>query len=69
MIKRLAILFTSFMPGLAMADDAVIDFAGLALDFVVQPAVAQQVPEPSMLPLLAAGGAVAIAVKYIRRKK
>jgi len=27
------------------------------------------VPEPSILPLLAAGGIVAVAVKFMRRKK
>ena len=27
------------------------------------------VPEPSILPLLAAGGVVAVAVKFMRRKK
>ena len=68
MIKRLSILITSFMPGLAMADDAVMDFAGAALDFVVQPAVAR-IPEPSMPMLLAVGVGVAVAVKVMRRKK
>jgi len=63
MIKRLSILITSFMPALAMADD----FAGAALDFVIQPAAA--VPEPSMPMLLAAAVGVGLAVKYIRRNK
>ena len=27
------------------------------------------IPEPSILPLLAAGGVVAVAVKFMRRKK
>ena len=62
MIKRLSILITSFMPALAMADD----FAGAALDFVIQPAA---VPEPSMPMLLAAAVGVGLAVKYIRRNK
>ena len=69
MIKRLSILITSFMPALAMADDAVMDFAGAALDFVVQPAAATVVPEPSMPMLLAAAVGVGLAVKYIRRNK
>jgi|GEM_PF-6823942 len=68
MIKRLSILITSFMPGLAMADDAAIDFVGAALDLVVQPATAS-IPEPSLLMLLAVGGGVSIAVKYLRRNK
>ena len=68
MIKRLSILITSFMPGLAMADDAAIDFVGAALDLVVQPATAS-IPEPSLPMLLAVGGGVAIAVKYLRRNK
>jgi hypothetical protein len=29
----------------------------------------QTVPEPGILPLLAAGGVVAVAVKFMRRKK
>ena len=69
MIKRLSILITSFMPGLAMADDALMDFAGAALDFVVQPAAAVPVPEPTAPMLLAAAVGVGIAVKYVRRKK
>ena len=68
MIKRLSILITSFMPGLAMADDAAIDFVGAALDLVVQPAAAA-IPEPSLPMLLAVGGGVAIAAKHIRRNK
>ena len=42
--------------------------AGAVLDFVVPPASAA-VPEPSILPLLAVGGVVAVAVKFMRRKK
>lgn len=69
MIKRLSILITSFIPGLAMADGVVTDITGAALDFVVQPAAAT-IPEPGVLPLLAAGTVVGIAVKYyIGRKK
>lgn len=68
MIKGLSILITGFMPGLALADDAVMDFAGAAIDFVVQPAAAA-IPEPSMPMLLAAAVGVGLAVKYIRRNK
>ena len=69
MIKRLSILITGFMPGLAMADNVVMDFAGAAIDFVVQPAAAQPVPEPTAPMLLAAAVGVGLAVKYIRRNK
>ncbi|MEA1890103.1 MAG: PEP-CTERM sorting domain-containing protein [Pseudomonadota bacterium] len=48
---------------------AAIDFAGATMDFVVPPVYAVAVPEPSILPLLAAGSVVAVAVKFMRRKK
>jgi len=51
-----------------MADDAAIDFVGAAFDLVVQPAAAS-IPEPSLPMLLALGGGVALAVKFIRRNK
>ena len=68
---RLSILISSFIPGLAMADgiaETAQAVAGAVLDFVVPPAYAQ-IPEPGILPLLAAGGIVAVAVKFMRRKK
>ena len=71
MSGRLSILISSFIPGLAMADGAtetVKEVAGAVLDFVVPPAYAS-IPEPSILPLLAMGGVVAVAVKFMRRKK
>ena len=71
MYKRLSILISSFIPGLAMADgvtETAKDVAGAVLDFVVPPAYAA-IPEPSILPLLAMGGVVAVAVKFMRRKK
>jgi len=74
MVRSLSILITSFIPGLAMADTltgAEMDISGITLSLVnyVIPTAVASVPESSMLPLLAAGGAVAIAVKYILRKK
>ena len=71
MVRSLSILITSFIPGLVMADTltgAEMDFSGITLGLVnyVIPTAVASVPEPSMPPLLAAGGAVAIAVKYIR---
>jgi len=74
MVRSLSILITSFIPGLAMADTltgAEMDFSGITLGLVnyVIPTAVASVPETRMLPLLAAGGAVAVAVKYIRRKK
>lgn len=71
MSGRLSILISSFIPGLAMADgvtETAKEVAGAVLDFVVPPAYAT-VPEPGILPLLAAGGVVAVAVKFMRRKK
>ena len=74
MVRSLSILITSFIPGLAMADTltgAEMDISGITLSLVnyVIPTAVASVPESSMLPLLAAGGGVVIAVKYIRRKK
>ena len=74
MIKRLSILITGFIPGLAMADTltgAEMDFSGITLDFVnyVIPTATADVPEPSMPMLLAAAVGVGLAVKYIRRNK
>ena len=71
MSGRLSILISSFIPGLAMADgvtETAKEVAGAVLDFVVPPAYAT-VPEPGILPLLAVGGVVAVAVKVMRRKK
>ena len=44
------------------------EVAGAVLDFVVPPASAA-VPEPSILPLLAVGGVVAVAIKFMKRRK
>lgn len=69
MSGRLSILISSFIPGLAMAEgvtETAEEFAGAVLDFVVPPAYAA-VPEPSILPLLALGGVVAVAVKFMRK--
>ncbi|HBE93351.1 MAG TPA: hypothetical protein DDW55_12845 [Gammaproteobacteria bacterium] len=63
-IGRLSILVSSFIPGLAMADGV----AGAVLDLVIPPAYAT-IPEPGILPLMAVGVAVAVAVKFSRRKK
>ena len=74
MVKSLSILITSFITELAMADTlsgAEMDFSGITLDLVnnVIPTAVASIPEPSMLPLVAAGGAVAIAIKYDERSK
>ena len=68
MIGKLSILTTSFIPGLAIADGITGAAMNAVMDTVVPTAFAR-VPEPGLLPLLAAAGVAAIAVKIIRRNK
>ena len=66
MIGKLSILTTSFIPGLAIADGLTGAAMNAVMDTVVPTAFAR-IPEPGMLPLLAAAGVTAIVVKIIRR--
>jgi hypothetical protein len=44
------------------------EVAGAVLDFVVPPAYAA-VPEPSIFPLLATGGVIAVAIRFMKHRK